>query len=173
MWKNHGKRLFDIIVTIITLLLLLPVLCLIAILVRLRLGSPIIFKQERPGRDTIPFTIYKFRTMTDDRDSHGGLLPDAARLTPFGAWLRRTSLDELPEFLNVLRGHMSLVGPRPLLTRYTEYFTPEEMVRFYLRPGITGAAQIAGRNDASWDHRVGADLRYVSECSLCTDLKIL
>jgi len=143
------------------------------ILVRLRLGSPVLFRQQRPGLNRQPFTIYKFRTMTNERDAQGNLLPDAHRLTNFGRFFRKTSLDELPELFNVLKGDMSLVGPRPLLMRYYPYFKSEELMRFSARPGITGLAQISGRNNLSWDSRIALDLKYVREVSFWLDLRIL
>ncbi len=150
-----------------------PVLVAVGVAVRTRLGSPILFRQRRPGRNGRPFTIYKFRTMTDARDAQGALLSDGARLTALGRWLRRTSLDELPELVNVLRGEMSLVGPRPLLERYRPYFTPRERSRERVRPGITGLAQIRGRNRLGWDERLEADAEYVQSLSILKDLQIL
>jgi len=167
------KRTFDIFASLAGLLLLSPILLLIALLVRLKLGTPVLFRQQRPGLHGTPFEIFKFRTMTDRCNERGELLPDTERLTPFGRFLRSTSMDELPELLNVLRGEMSLVGPRPLLMRYYPYFTPEEHVRFDVRPGITGLAQISGRNDLCWDNRIAADLEYVKTMSFGMDLRIL
>jgi sugar transferase EpsL len=167
------KRTFDVFASLTGLLLLSPLLLLTALLVRLKLGTPVLFRQQRPGLHGTPFEIFKFRTMTDSCDEQGELLPDTERLTPFGRLLRSTSMDELPELLNVLRGEMSLVGPRPLLMRYYPYFTPEEHVRFDVRPGITGLAQISGRNDLSWDKRIAADVQYVQNMSFGTDLWIL
>jgi len=146
---------------------------LLAGLVRVKLGSPILFRQKRPGLHGQPFTILKFRTMTNARDTEGNLLPDEDRLTPFGQWLRSTSLDELPEILNVLRGDMSLVGPRPLLVEYLAYYTPEQMRRHEVRPGITGWAQVQGRNALSWDEKFALDTWYVDHQSLWLDLRIL
>lgn len=168
-----AKRLFDLVAASFGLIVLLPVLALLAVLVRIFLGSPVIFRQQRPGLHAAPFTLYKFRTMADKRDASGKLLPDAQRLTGFGRFLRSASLDELPELYNVLRGEMSLVGPRPLLVRYTPYFTDEEMRRFSVPPGITGWAQINGRNHASWDKRLGDDIWYVDHRSLWLDIRIL
>ncbi|WP_304524158.1 sugar transferase [Deinococcus betulae] len=170
---NPVKRLVDVAVSALALAALgLPMLAL-ATLVRSRLGSPVIFQQVRPGRYGDAFRMYKFRTMTDERGPDGELLPDARRLTPFGAWMRSTSLDELPGLLNVLKGDMSLVGPRPLLMRYTPYFTARERQRLDVRPGITGWAQVNGRNMASWDDRLGMDVWYVQNMSLGLDQKIL
>lgn len=145
----------------------------LALAVRRKLGSPVLFRQVRPGRHGEPFTLLKFRTMTDETDAHGNPLPDSARLTSFGTFLRLTSLDELPELVNVLRGHMSLVGPRPLLMRYTEFFTDEERRRLDVRPGITGLAQVRGRNLASWDERLALDIQYVRRTSPWLDLRII
>ena len=168
-----GKRLLDVLVAGTALLVLLPLLGLIALLVWFSLGRPIFFRQERPGFAARPFRILKFRTMREARDAQGRLLPDGQRLTRVGAFLRRTSLDELPELWNVLRGEMSLVGPRPLLFRYLPYFRPRECLRFEVRPGITGLAQVSGRNCLGWDQRLELDARYVENLSLGQDLRIL
>jgi lipopolysaccharide/colanic/teichoic acid biosynthesis glycosyltransferase len=148
-------------------------LAAIAFVVRVKLGSPVLFRQSRPGKDGRPFHLYKFRTMTDVRDSTGRLLDDEQRLTPFGKWLRSTSLDELPELWNILRGEMSLVGPRPLLTQYLELYTPEQSRRHCVKPGLTGLAQVSGRNAISWEQKFDCDLRYIAEISLWLDIKIL
>jgi len=175
--KNSGwnwtKRLFDIIVAGILLVILLPAVISIAILVRLRLGSPVIFSQQRPGLDGKLFTLYKFRTMTDARDVDGDLLSDGERLTSFGRFLRSTSLDELPELFNVIKGEMSLVGPRPLLTEYLSYYTEREHCRHSVRPGITGWAQVNGRNMAPWNDRLEMDVWYVEHRSILLDIRIL
>ena len=168
-----GKRLFDLILTIPALILLAPVLALVALLVRVNLGAPVLFKQQRPGRQARPFTIYKFRTMTDGRDARNRPLPDGKRLTPFGRFLRRSSLDELPELFNVLKGEMSLVGPRPLLMKYLERYTADQMRRHEVKPGITGWAQVNGRNKLSWPEKFNLDVWYVDHCSLGLDIKIL
>ena len=168
-----GKRLLDLAITILALIILLPMLALATLLVRIKLGSPVLFRQQRPGLYGKPFTIYKFRTMTDARDAQGNLLPDAERLTPFGRFLRSTSLDELPELFNVLKGDMSLVGPRPLLMRYLERYTPEQMRRHEVKPGITGWAQVNGRNAISWEQRFTLDVWYVDHQSLGLDLRII
>lgn len=173
MYPKQGKRLLDLIVTCPTLLLLAPVLATIALLVRLKLGSPVLFRQQRPGLHGKPFTLYKFRTMTDARDEHGNLLPDEQRLTRFGQWLRSTSLDELPELWNVLKGDMSLVGPRPLLMQYLDRYTPEQMRRHEVKPGITGLAQVNGRNALSWEEKFKLDVWYVDNLSFWLDLKII
>lgn len=167
------KRGMDIVGAATGLLLCAPILAVIALLVRLKLGSPILFRQQRPGLHGKPFTLYKFRTMTDARDADGNLLPDAERLTNFGRFLRRTSLDELPELINVLKGDMSLVGPRPLLIQYLQRYTPEQARRHETRPGITGWAQINGRNALSWEEKFHLDVWYVDNVSLWLDLKIL
>jgi len=163
----------DLLLTIPALVLLSPVLALIVLLVRLKLGSPILFRQQRPGLHGTPFTIYKFRTMTDARDAVGNRLPDAQRLTSFGRFLRSTSLDELPELFNVLKGEMSLVGPRPLLLRYLERYTPEQMRRHEVKPGITGWAQVNGRNAITWEQKFALDVWYVDHCSLRLDVQII
>lgn len=173
MYRTFGKRLLDLIVATTVLILLSPVLVVIALLVRLRLGTPVLFRQQRPGLHGQPFTLLKFRTMTDARDARGNLLPDEQRLTPLGRFLRSASLDELPELFNVLRGEMRLVGPRPWLMRYMPYYTEPERKRFEMLPGITGWAQVNGRNDSSWDERLACDIWYVENWSLTLDLKIL
>jgi lipopolysaccharide/colanic/teichoic acid biosynthesis glycosyltransferase len=172
-YKHGGKRIFDLVLTVPALALLLPLLGLLAVLVRLKLGSPVLFRQRRPGIDAQPFTIFKLRTMTDARGANGQLLPDAERLTPFGRFLRSSSLDELPELFNVLRGDMSLVGPRPLLMHYLERYTPEQQRRHAVRPGITGLAQVNGRNGLSWEQKFAFDVRYVDNVSMWLDIKIL
>jgi sugar transferase EpsL len=173
IYRLIGKRMLDCTAAASLLLILSPLLTLLALLVRLNLGSPVVFRQQRPGQYGIPFMLLKFRTMTEARDAEGNPLSDTERLTPFGRFLRSTSLDELPELINVLRGEMSLVGPRPLLMRYYPYFTQEERTRFDLRPGITGLAQISGRNDLAWDSRIASDVQYVRTYSFWLDLRIL
>jgi sugar transferase EpsL len=167
------KRLFDLLATGLGLLVLSPFVLVIAVLVRILHGAPILFRQQRPGYRGRPFYIYKFRTMTDSRDKDGNLLADSARLTPFGRFLRSTSLDELPEFFNVLRGEMSLVGPRPLLMQYLERYSPEQARRHDVLPGITGWAQINGRNALTWEDKFKLDVWYVEHWSLWLDIKIL
>lgn len=167
------KRLCDIALAVLALTLLAPLLLVLMALIRSRLGSPVFFRQTRPGLGGAPFELIKFRTMTDDRDATGELLPDAERLTPFGRFLRVTSLDEVPELWNVLRGDMSLVGPRPLLMRYLPYYTDREQKRHLVRPGLTGWAQLHGRNTTSWDERLALDVWYVENRTLLLDLKIL
>ena len=173
LYRRTGKRLLDLFVTLPVLVVLSPVLAGAALLVRLKLGSPVLFRQQRPGLNGRPFTIYKFRTMTDEHDAEGHLLSDARRLTKFGRCLRCTSLDELPELFNVLKGEMSLVGPRPLLMHYLERYTPEQARRHEVRPGITGWAQINGRQTIYFSKRLELDVWYVDHVSLGLDLKIL
>ena len=167
------KRAFDILISLAALLLLWPVQLVLAVLVRVKLGPPALFRQQRPGLHGRPFTMLKFRTMTDARDAEGNLLPDGERLSSFGRSLRSTSLDELPELINVLAGDMSLVGPRPLLMRYLDRYTPEQMRRHEVRPGITGWAQVNGRNAITWDQKFALDIWYVDHHSLRLDMRIL
>lgn len=167
------KRLLDISCSLILLIILLPFILLIGILVRVKLGSPVIFKQERPGLYGTPFYLYKFRTMTDKRDRKGNLLPDQIRLTSFGRSLRKYSLDELPQLVNVLKGELSLVGPRPLLMEYLTLYTEDQARRHHVKPGITGWAQVNGRNAISWDEKFKLDIWYVDNQSIFLDLKIL
>lgn len=167
------RRLFDITASTLGLLLIWPLVLVLALLVRICLGSPVLFYQQRPGLNGRPFQMYKFRTMTDERDPDGTLLPDADRLTPLGRFLRASSLDELPELINVLKGEMSLVGPRPLLMEYLPLYTPEQARRHEVRPGITGWAQVNGRNAISWEEKFKLDVWYVDNHSLLLDLKIL
>jgi len=173
MYRNHLKRSVDLCVAALGLIVTAPALLLLTIAVKTRLGSPVFFVQTRPGFRGRPFRMLKFRTMTDARDARGNLLPDGARLTPFGRFLRSTSLDELPELWNVLMGDMSLVGPRPLLTEYLELYTPAQAHRHDVRPGITGLAQINGRNALTWDEKFAFDLEYVRSHSFRTDAGIL
>ena len=170
---NLMKRIFDFCIALLALIALSPVLAITALLVHLKLGSPVIFHQTRPGLDTRLFRLHKFRTMTDARDANGELLPDEVRLTSFGKFLRSTSLDELPELWNVIRGEMSLVGPRPLLAKYLERYSPEQLRRHEVRPGITGWAQINGRNALTWEQKFALDVWYVNHHSLGLDIKIL
>jgi sugar transferase EpsL len=167
------KRVFDFIVSLIALIILSPVILVVAILVRYKLGSPVLFKQQRPGLHGKPFYLYKFRTMTEERDEKGELLPDHLRLTPFGQFLRKYSLDELPQLFNVLKGDISLVGPRPLLMEYLELYTPEQARRHEVKPGITGWAQVNGRNAISWEEKFKLDVWYVDNHSFWLDLRIL
>lgn len=173
MYQHFFKRFFDIVLSVCALIVLSPVLLVVAILVWVKLGSPVIFCQERPGKDEKIFKMYKFRSMTDARGADGNLLPDELRLTEFGKLLRSTSLDELPELWNILKGDMSVVGPRPLLVEYLPYYTQEEHHRHDVRPGLTGLAQISGRNSLKWDTRFHLDVTYVSHITLRVDLYIL
>lgn len=167
------KRAVDVLGSLSALVLLSPLLCVLCVLVRTKLGSPVIFKQERPGKNGRIFTLYKFRTMTDERDENGELLPDEIRLTRFGKLLRTLSLDELPEFVNILRGDMSFVGPRPLLVRYLPLYNKRQSMRHNVRPGLTGLAQVNGRNLLTWEEKFEWDVKYVENISLWLDIKIL
>lgn len=167
------KRFLDVFLSALAIIVLSPLILMVAALVKIKLGSPVIFSQKRPGKDEKLFRLYKFRSMTDKRDEHGNLLPDEDRITKFGRLLRKTSLDELPELINIFIGDMSIVGPRPLLVRYLPYYKPEERMRHSVRPGLTGLAQINGRNNLSWNERLGLDIKYVKEISFYKDLVII
>lgn len=171
-YKKYIKRVFDIVFSLFALILLSPVLLILAVLIKLNLGSPILFKQQRPGLHGKVFTIYKFRTMTDEKDETGELLDDHLRLTKFGRFLRSTSMDELPELLNILKGDMSFIGPRPLLVEYLPLYNNEQMRRHEVRPGLSGLAQVNGRNELSWEEKFYHDIYYVDNVSLYLDLKI-
>lgn len=173
MYKSCIKRCLDFLLSLCGLIVLSPILLVLCILVRVKLGSPIFFKQERPGKDEKIFTLCKFRTMTDKRDENGELLPDAVRLTKFGKLLRSASLDELPELFNILKGDMSIVGPRPLLVSYLPYYSEREKLRHSVRPGLTGLAQVSGRNFIDWDRRLAKDVEYVENLSFAMDMKVL
>ena len=173
MYRNGIKRFLDFMLSLIGIMVLSPILLVLWILVRIKLGSPVLFHQERPGRNEKIFKLYKFRSMTDERDAQGNLLPEEVRLTKFGRILRSTSLDELPELFNILKGDMSLIGPRPLLVRYLPYYTDEERHRHDVRPGLTGLAQVNGRNALGWEDRFRYDLYYVQHLSFLMDLKII
>jgi len=173
LYRSFGKRLFDLVGAFLLLVVLSPILIVVTILARLRIGSPVLFRQERPGRGGKPFMLVKFRTMRSAKDAEGNDLPDEARLVPFGEFLRRRSLDELPELFNVLAGDMSMVGPRPLLMRYLDRYTPEQRRRHDVPPGITGWTQVKGRNALSWDEKFALDTWYVDHMSFLLDLKIL
>lgn len=173
LYEKGIKRLLDIICATLAAIMLSPIGLIIAIFVRLKLGSPVIFKQERPGLNENIFTLYKFRTMTDNRAANGELLSDEERLTKFGKFLRSTSLDELPELWNIIKGDMSIVGPRPLAVVYLDYYTEEEHKRHNVRPGLTGLAQISGRNSLSWEKKFFYDLKYISKISFKTDIYIV
>jgi len=170
---EYIKRLFDVVFSIILLIALAPFLLLIGLLVRIILGSPVIFRQERPGLNEKVFTIFKFRTMNDKKDEEGNLLPDNDRLTPFGRFLRESSLDELPELVNILKGDMSFVGPRPLLVEYLPHYDDEQKLRHTVKPGLTGLAQINGRNALSWEEKFKYDVYYVKNIGWFLDCKIL
>lgn len=173
MLKGPVKRLFDFIISQLMIIILSPILFVVWLLARVKLGSPTIFRQERPGRYGKIFTMYKFRSMTDARNGSGELLPDEVRLTGFGKLLRKTSLDELPELFNILKGDMSFVGPRPLLVRYLDRYTPEQARRHEVKPGLTGWAQVNGRNAINWEEKFKLDVWYVDHWNLWLDLKIL
>lgn len=173
MYRRFGKRIFDLVVASVALLLLAPVIAFTALIVRWRLGSPVLFQQPRAGKDGEIFSVQKFRSMTDKRDETGELLPDHERLTKTGNIIRKASLDELPQLLNVIRGEMSLVGPRPLLTEYLPRYNEHQARRHEVRPGITGWAQVNGRNTVAWEERFNMDVRYVDTYSFLFDLKIL
>ena len=172
-YRKYIKRPMDFILALIALIVLFPVLIIIAILVKINLGSPVIFKQQRPGLNEKIFTLYKFRTMADIRDKNGKLLPDNQRLTRFGKFLRSTSLDELPELYNILKGDMSFVGPRPLLVEYLPLYNQLQRRRHEVKPGLTGLAQVNGRNAISWDQKFELDVEYVDNVSFIGDLKII
>ncbi|MEF2782011.1 MAG: sugar transferase [Clostridium sp.] len=173
MYKLFFKRLLDFILSLIAIILLSPVYIIVAILVRIKLGSPVIFCQERPGKNEKIFKMYKFRTMTDERGPDGNLLPDVQRLTKFGRMLRNSSLDELPELFNILKGDMSIIGPRPLLVKYLPLYNEEQKHRHDVRPGLTGLAQANGRNSSTWEERFKLDVKYVNEISFVLDVKII
>lgn len=173
MYRKYIKRILDFILSLIALVILSPIILVIAILVRIKLGSPVIFKQKRPGLNEKIFTLYKFRTMTDAKDENGNLLPDNIRLTKFGKILRSTSLDELPELFNILKGDMSIVGPRPLLVKYLPLYNKSQKHRHDVRPGFTGWAQCNGRNALSWEEKFDLDIYYVNHLSFFIDVKIL
>ena len=167
------KRLVDVVISLIALILLSPIFCLVAFKVRKNLGSPIFFLQERPGKDGKLFKMIKFRSMKDAVDKDGNPLPDEKRITPFGQKLRSTSLDEMPQLINVLKGDMSIVGPRPQMKDFLEHYTPEQMRRHEVKPGMTGLAQVSGRNNLSWEEKFGLDVQYVDTHSLLLDFKIM
>lgn len=172
VYRRYIKRPMDFILSLIAIIILAPVLLIVAILVRVKLGSPVLFKQKRPGLNEEIFTMYKFRTMTDEIDKNGELLPDSVRLNKFGRILRSTSLDELPELISILKGDMSFVGPRPLAMQYLPFYSNEERRRHTVRPGLSGIAQIRGRNALNWEERFALDLQYVDNISFTTDVVI-
>ena len=172
-YEKYIKRPLDCFLATLALIILSPVLGVIALLVRIKLGTPVLFAQERPGKEEKIFKLYKFRTMTDETDEHGEPLPDEIRLTKFGKILRATSLDELPELINIIRGDMAVVGPRPVLVKYLPYYTEEQKHRHDVRPGLTGYAQVHGRNSVSWDDKFIMDVRYTSRITFLGDMKII
>lgn len=173
MYKNYLKRVMDFVLSLLAIIVLSPVLLVVAVLVRTKLGSPVLFTQERPGKDEKIFKLYKFRTMTDEKDENGNLLSDEVRLTKFGKMLRSTSLDELPELFNILKGDMSIIGPRPLLVRYLPRYNAEQRRRHEVRPGLSGLAQVNGRNAISWEDKFEYDVEYVDNVTFLGDWKII
>lgn len=173
IYEKYIKRILDFTLSLIALICLSPILLITAILVMAKLGSPIIFKQQRPGKDEKIFTLYKFRTMTDEKDENGNFLPDSERLTKFGKILRSTSLDELPELINILKGDMSIVGPRPQLIRDMLFMTDEQRKRHTVRQGLTGLAQVNGRNNITWEEKINYDLEYIKNITFIGDVKII
>ena len=173
MYAKYIKRPLDFILSLIAIIILSPLILIVAILVRIKLGKPLIFKQQRPGKNEKIFTLYKFRTMTDKKDENGNLLPDEQRLTKFGKALRSTSLDELPELINILKGDMAIVGPRPLLVEYLPLYNEKQKHRHDVRPGLTGLAQISGRNTIDWEEKFEEDIEYIQNVNFVTDCKIV
>lgn len=173
MYEKYIKRCIDFLLSLTALIMLSPVILIVAVLVKIKLGSPVIFKQKRPGKNEKIFCMYKFRTMTDERDKNGNLLPDEKRLNSFGTKLRSTSLDELPQLINIIRGDMSIVGPRPLLIEYLPVYTEREKKRHLVRGGLTGLAQVNGRNFVPWPERLEMDVQYVENVSFILDCKII
>ena len=171
-YQRYGKRAIDLVLSLLLLVLFWWVLAIVAILVRVKLGSPVLFKQPRPGKDEKIFNLYKFRTMTDERDAEGNLLPDDVRLTKFGKALRATSLDELPEVFNIIKGEMAIIGPRPQLVRDMVFMTPEQRHRHDVRPGLSGLAQVNGRNAIAWDDKLAYDLKYIEQVTFLGDIAI-
>ncbi|WP_338778814.1 sugar transferase [Metabacillus sp. FJAT-52054] len=173
IYRRFVKRPMDFILSLIAIIVLSPLFLIVAVLVRTKLGSPVLFKQKRPGLNENIFKMYKFRTMTDERDGHGNLLPDHIRLTEFGKFLRSTSLDELPELFNILKGDMSIIGPRPLLVQYLQLYSTHQKRRHEVRPGLSGLAQVNGRNAISWEDKFNLDVEYVDNISFIEDWKVI
>ncbi len=173
MYKKYIKRFLDFILSLISFIILSPIMLILYIIVRTKLGKPVIFKQQRPGKNEKIFTLYKFRTMTDEKDKNGKLLPDEIRLTKFGKFLRSTSLDELPELINIIKGDMAIVGPRPLLVEYLKLYSTEQKHRHDVRPGLTGLAQISGRNSITWEEKFKQDIEYINNLTFINDVKII
>lgn len=173
IYEKYFKRLLDVICSLLAIIFFWWLYIVIAVLVRIKLGSPVLFAQDRPGKDEKIFKLYKFRTMTDERDKDGELLPDSVRLTAFGKFLRSTSLDELPEVFNILKGNMSIIGPRPLLVKYLSYYSEEQHRRHDVRPGLSGYAQVHGRNAVNWDEKFVMDLQYIKHITFWGDVKII
>ena len=173
LYEKFFKRLLDIILSFLAIILLSPIILMVSILVYFKLGSPVFFAQERPGKDEKIFKMYKFRTMSDEKDENGELLSDSIRLTAFGKWLRSTSLDELPELFNILKGDMSIIGPRPLLVKYLPLYSAEQAKRHGVRPGLTGYAQANGRNSLSWEEKFTMDVEYVNNVTFIGDIRII
>jgi lipopolysaccharide/colanic/teichoic acid biosynthesis glycosyltransferase len=173
IYEKYFKRLLDVVCSLLAIIFFWWLYVAIAVLVRIKLGSPVLFAQDRPGKDEKIFKLYKFRTMTDERDKDGELLPDSVRLTAFGKFLRSTSLDELPEVFNILKGNMSIIGPRPLLVKYLSYYSEEQHRRHEVRPGLSGYAQVHGRNAVNWDEKFAMDLQYIKHITFWGDVKII
>lgn len=173
MYAKCVKRILDFTLSLLALIVLSPIMLILYILVRIKLGNPVIFKQMRPGKDEKIFKLYKFRTMTDEKDEQGNLLPDEQRLTKFGKFLRSTSLDELPELINIIKGDMAIVGPRPLLVQYLEFYNEEQKHRHDVRPGLTGLAQVSGRNSLTWEEKFKQDIEYINHLTFVNDVKII
>ena len=173
IYRRFIKRILDFTISLISLIIFSPIFIVVVVLVRVKLGSPVFFCQKRPGKDEKIFKIIKFKTMTDERGTDGNLLPDKERLTKVGKFVRSTSIDELPQLINVLKGDMALIGPRPLLVRYLPYYTKCEKKRHFVRPGITGLAQVNGRNNLDWNTKLEMDVHYVEKLTFCLDLKII
>lgn len=173
IYRKYFKRPMDVMLSLSAIIILSPLLLIIALSVKIKLGSPVLFKQERPGLNENIFTMYKFRTMSDEKDEKGNLLPDSLRLTSFSKVLRSTSLDELPELFNILKGDMSIIGPRPLLVKYLPYYSESERLRHSVRPGLSGLAQVNGRNNLEWDKRLALDVQYVKHVTFLKDFRII